>query len=53
MLLNKANWKIIKEEKHVSAKFKIGVRPLLRFFSPRHYFVYCERELNTTTPKLH
>tara|TARA_B110001452_G_scaffold132966_1_gene110544 strand:+ start:1307 stop:1858 length:552 start_codon:yes stop_codon:yes gene_type:complete len=46
MLLNKANWKIVKEEKHVSAQFKIGVRPLLRFLSPRHYFVYCERELS-------
>lgn len=47
MLLNKANWKIMKEQKHVSAGFKIGIRPLLRMFTPRHYFVYCERELNT------
>lgn len=43
MLLNKANWKIIKDKKHVSTSNKIGVRPLLRRFTPRHYFVYCER----------
>lgn len=43
MLLEKAGWKIIKEEKHVNASFKIGFRPILRMFTPRHYFVYCER----------
>lgn len=49
MLLNKANWKIIKEKKYVSRSFKIGIRPLLRMFTPRHYFVYCERDINTTS----
>lgn len=44
MLLNKANWKIIKDQKHISATSNIGLRPLLRMFTPRHYFVYCERE---------
>ena len=43
MLLNKAGWNIVKEEKHISAVNKIGIRPLLRQFTPRHYFVYCER----------
>ena len=43
MLLNKANWKIIKEQKYISTSFKIGVRPFLRMFTPRHYIVYCER----------
>jgi len=43
MLLNKANWKIKKEEKHTSTSFKIGFRPILRMMTPRHYFVYCER----------
>jgi len=43
MLLNKANWKIIKDKKHVSVSNQIGIRPLLRWFTPRHYFVYCER----------
>ena len=53
MLLNKANWKVVKEEKHVSVTRKIGVRPLLRLFTPRYYYVYCERELNTKTHKRH
>lgn len=43
MLLNKANWKIIKDKKHISSSFAIGIRPFLRMITPRHYFVYCER----------
>lgn len=43
MLLEKAGWKVLKEEKHVSKANKIGIRPLLRRFTPRYYFVYCER----------
>lgn len=43
MLLEKSNWKIIKEIKHTNYTNKIGIRPLLRMFTPRHYFVYCER----------
>jgi hypothetical protein len=43
MLLNKAGWKIIKSEKWVSPSNKIGIRPLLRSFTPRYYIVYCER----------
>ena len=39
MLLNKAGWKIIKEVKHVNSGFNIGLRPLLRMITPRHYFV--------------
>jgi len=44
MLLNKAGWKIMKEVKHTNPTKKIGFRPILRKFTPRHYFVYCERE---------
>ncbi|MDY0202375.1 MAG: hypothetical protein RBR40_15455 [Tenuifilaceae bacterium] len=44
MLLIKAGWKIIKSEKWVSPSNKIGIRPLLRSFTPRYYIVYCERE---------
>ncbi len=44
MLLNKAGWKIIKEKKYTSFAPKLGIRPFLRYFVPRHYFVYCERE---------
>ena len=44
MLLDKAGWKIMKEEKHIAKSGKIGIRPLLRLITPRHYFVYCERK---------
>ncbi len=44
MLLNKAGWKVIKEEKWTSHSFQLGFRPILRMFVPRHYIVYCERE---------
>lgn len=44
MLLEKAGWKIVKNEKWNIYKLdKIGVRPLLRKFTPRYYIVYCER----------
>jgi len=43
MLLNKAGWEIKQSEKWVSPSNKIGIRPLLRNFTPRHYIVYCEK----------
>ena len=43
MLLEKAGWKIIKSEKWINKSKKIGIRPFLRNFYPRHYIVYCER----------
>ncbi|MBT5363102.1 MAG: methyltransferase [Candidatus Marinimicrobia bacterium] len=43
MLLNKANWEIIKSEKWISPSNKIGFRPLIRKFTPRYYIVYCRR----------
>lgn len=43
MLLNKAGWKVVKEEKWTSHSFQLGIRPILRMFVPRHYIVYCER----------
>ncbi|MBI9036148.1 MAG: hypothetical protein JEZ03_16940 [Bacteroidales bacterium] len=43
MLLQKAGWKICKSEKWVAKVNKIGIRPLLRRFTPRYYIVYCER----------
>jgi hypothetical protein len=42
-LLEKAGWKIIKTEKWTNPVNKIGVRPLLRKFTPRYYAVYAER----------
>jgi len=44
MLLDKSGWKIVKEEKHINGSFKLGIRPILRMVTPRHYFVYCERK---------
>lgn len=42
-LLEKAGWKIIKTTKWTNPVNKIGVRPLLRKFTPRYYAVYAER----------
>ncbi len=44
MLLEKAGWIIKKTEKWVSPTNTIGIRPLLRKFTPRYYIVYCERK---------
>lgn len=44
MLLNKSGWEIIKGGKWISSSNKIGIRPLLRKFTPRYYIVYCERK---------
>lgn len=43
MLLEKAGWKIVKEEQWVSRVKQVGIRPILRRFTPRHYIAYCER----------
>jgi hypothetical protein len=43
-LLEKAGWEIIHREKWTSpAKIPLGVRPLLRSFTPRYYGVVAER----------
>ncbi len=44
MLVNKAGWTIHDEDKWISPTgFKIGFRPILRRFYPRHYIVFCKR----------
>lgn len=44
MLLEKSGWHIKKSEKWVSYdKMKLGIRPILRRFTPRYYIVCCER----------
>ena len=44
-LLEKTGWKIKDFEFWTSPdQNKIGVRPLLRYFYPRYYIVYCERD---------
>lgn len=42
-LLEKSGWKIIASEKWTNPTKKIGIRPLLRLFTPRYYIVYAER----------
>ena len=42
-LLEKTGWKIIAREKWTNPTKKIGIRPILRWFTPRYYIVYAER----------
>ena len=42
-LLEKSGWKIIATEKWTSPVNQIGIRPILRKFTPRYYAVYAER----------
>jgi hypothetical protein len=42
-LLEKAGWRIKKREKFTNPVKKIGIRPILRRFTPRYYIVYAER----------
>ncbi|MBT0607475.1 methyltransferase domain-containing protein [Aequorivita echinoideorum] len=43
-LLEKAGWRILKREKFTNPVNKIGIRPILRRFTPRYYLVYAERD---------
>lgn len=42
-LLEKAGWKIIERQKWTNPTKKIGIRPFLRWFTPRYYIIYAER----------
>ena len=42
-LLEKSGWQIKKREKFTNPVKKIGIRPILRKFTPRYYLVYAER----------
>ncbi|TBN01327.1 methyltransferase [Hyunsoonleella flava] len=42
-LLEKTGWKIIDSEKWTNPTKKIGIRPILRWFTPRYYIVYAEK----------
>ncbi|MCW5520162.1 methyltransferase [Aureitalea sp. L0-47] len=42
-LLEKSGWHIKKREKFTNPVRKIGIRPILRRFTPRYYLVYAER----------
>ncbi len=43
-LLDKAGWKIVDREKWTSPTNLLGIRPLLRRFTPRFYAVYAVRK---------
>lgn len=42
-LLEKAGWQIKAKAKWTNPTKKIGIRPLLRWFTPRYYIIYAER----------
>ncbi|MCB4807694.1 class I SAM-dependent methyltransferase [Tamlana sp. 62-3] len=42
-LLEKTGWKIIDSKKWTNPTKKIGIRPFLRWFTPRYYIIYAER----------
>lgn len=42
-LLEKSGWRIVRSERFTNPVKKIGIRPLLRLFTPRYYLVYAER----------
>ena len=42
-LLEKSGWRIRKREKFTNPVRKIGIRPILRRFTPRYYLIYAER----------
>lgn len=48
-LLEKAGWRIEAREKWTNPVKKIGLRPLLRSFTPRYYIVYAERNRQQNT----
>lgn len=48
-LLEKAGWKIIARDKWTNPTKKLGLRPILRRFTPRYYIVYAERIGNSKT----
>lgn len=43
-LLEKAGWYIKKREKFTNPVRKVGIRPILRRFTPRYYLVFAERK---------
>ena len=44
-LLNRSGWEIKDSVTWASGDWrKIGIRPMLRLFTPRYYLVYCERK---------
>ena len=44
MLLKKTGWNVVAEEKFTNPVLKIGVRPILRMFTPRYLLIYAEKK---------
>lgn len=42
-LIEKAGWTIKSKEKWTNPVKKLGIRPVLRYFTPRYYAIYAER----------
>lgn len=42
-LFEKSGWKINKQMKWTNTVNKVGIRPILRSFTPRYYIIYAER----------
>jgi len=42
-LLEKTGWKIIDKQKWTNPTKKVGIRPILRWFTPRYYIIYAEK----------
>jgi len=42
-LLEKSGWRIVESAKWTNPVKKLGIRPLLRSFTPRYYIVYAEK----------
>ena len=43
-LLDKAGWRIVSRKKWTNPTKKIGIRPILRYFTTRYYIIYAERK---------
>jgi len=43
-LLDKAGWEIMDSKQFTHPVKKVGLRPILRLFTPRYYLVYCKRK---------
>lgn len=48
-LLEKAGWQIKARGKWANPTKKLGIRPLLRWFTPRYYIVYAEKLKNSNS----
>jgi hypothetical protein len=43
-LLEKSGWTIVSKKKWTNPTKKLGIRPILRYFTPRYYIIYAERK---------